>query len=159
MARADWAAAASWALKTAQLDVAKKADWSYSDLLAGRDTASEDRCRNVLKLATENLKALGKFGVNQAKLDELEEKIDAYAGCIAKPREAIAAGKTTTELLAAEFAAADKVLTETLDKLILQFETTASEFFADYQNARVVVEQAGTRDTGEDAPPSAVQAA
>ncbi len=139
----------SWATKTNQLDIAQKADWSYSDLFAGRETASADRCQNVHKLAKENLSSLAKFGVTADKLEEFQEQVDAYLGCIGKPREAITTTRTVTQQLATEFAAVDKLLEKTLDKLVLQFQESAPDFFNDYQNARFIVDQNGARETDE----------
>ena len=47
----------------------------------------------------------------------------------------------------AGFAAADALLTNGLDELILSFRATAPTFFEDYRNARAVVKRAATRDT------------
>ena len=70
------------------------------------------------------------------------------APTIPKPRHAITSGATVTAQVEEEFAAADKLLNEGLDKLIVQFQATAPQFYADYTNARVIVDAAATRETG-----------
>ena len=45
----------------------------------------------------------------------------------------------------AESAVTDKLLHESLDKLALQFETPHPQFFKDWFNARVIIDNAATR--------------
>jgi len=145
----------SWAAKNNNLELADKVDFSYSDLLAGRDRASAEKCQNVHKAATDNLASLGQHGVTVAKLTELQAKIDAYSECLPKPRAAIGSNKTTTLQLETEFAAADRLLNNSLDKLALQFESSHPQFFQDWQNARIIVDNAATRPGEEEEPPQA----
>ena len=81
----------------------------------------------------------------------MQQKIDEYSECVTKPRSAIQSNKTAKQQLEAEFAAADKLLHESLDKLALQFETSHPQFFQDWFNARVIVDNAATRP-GEEPP-------
>ena len=137
-----------YAMQHHNLELAAKVDYSYSDLFYGRDSASGDRCQIVHNMASDHLAALAPFGVTEEKLEELQEKIDAYAPTIPKPRHAITSCATVTEQVEEEFAAADKLVNEGLDKLIVQFQGTAPQFYADYTNARVIVDAAATRETG-----------
>ena len=155
VAAASAGAVHSWATKNDNLELAAKVDFSYSDLLAGRDTGSAEKCQNVHKVATESLDSLGQHGVSAAKLKALQQKIDAYSGCLPKPRAAIGSNKTSTQQLESEFSAADKLLHESLDKLALQFETSHPQFFQDWFNARVIVDTAATRPGEEGQPPIA----
>ena len=145
----------SWATGNNNLEVAAKVDFSYSSLLAGRDRASAEKCQNVHKSATENLASLGEHGVTAAKLKALQTKIDGYSDCLSKPRSAIRSNKTATQQLEAEFAAADKLLNDSLDKLALQFEASYPQFFQDWQNARNIVDNAATRPGEEGESPTA----
>ena len=145
----------SWATKNSNLELAAKVNFSYSDLLTGRDRASGEKCQNVHKAATENLSSLGKHGVTAAKLTDLQKKIDGYGDCLPKPRSAIRLKKTATQQLEEEFAAADKLLNDSLDKLALQFEAAQPEFFHDWRNARIIVDNAATRPGEAGEPPVA----
>jgi hypothetical protein len=135
----------SWAAKNNNLELAAKVDFSYSDLLGGRDRASAERCQNVHKAAKENVASLGEHGVTAAKLTDLQRKIDEYRDCLTKPRSAINSNKTATQQLEAEFVVTDKLLNDSLDKLALQFEATHPQFYQDWFNARVIVDNAATR--------------
>lgn len=141
------AAVRAWAEDEGNLTVAGKVKYSYSDLVGGRDTTSQDRCQTVQDVAEEVVASLKDYGVDADVLEDLQEKIDAYAACITKPREAVATGKTITKQIEKEFKAADGLLTNGLDELILSFRTTAPTFYEDYRNARAVVNRAATRDT------------
>lgn len=143
------AAVRAWAEDQGNLTIAGKVKYSYSDLVGGRDTASQDRCQTVQAVAEELIAPLKDCGVDADVLEDLQEKIDAYATCISKPREAIATGKTLTKQIEKGFEAADGLLANGLDELILSFQSTAPTFFDDYRNARAVVNRAATRDTAE----------
>ena len=136
---------------TGDLETAGKVDFSESDLLKGRDTASRDKCQTVHDVAEENLSSLGKYGVDEDVLEDLQDKITAYDERITKPREAIATGKTVTKQITTEFRAADRLLTKGLDPLSLKFKKSASTFYQDYWNARAIVDTSATRDTTDDA--------
>ena len=64
--------------------------------MGGRDTTSQDRCQTVQDVAEELVASLKDYGVDADGLEELQEKIDAYAVCITKPRESVATGKNQT---------------------------------------------------------------
>jgi len=148
----------SWATKNNNRELAAKANFSYSSLLAGRDRSSAEKCQNVHKAATENLDSLTQHGITTSKLKSLQQKIDAYVECLPKPRAAIGANKTATQQLEAEFAAADRLLNDSLDKLALQFEASHPQFFQDWYNARAIVDSAATR-SGEEGPAPTAKAA
>jgi hypothetical protein len=139
----------AWAEDQGDLVTLGKVDYSYSDLLGGRDTASKDRCQTVQDVAEEHVESLGDHGVDADVLEDLQDKIDAYAACISKPREAVATGKTLTAQIEKEFEAADRLLTKGLDELSQKFKKSAPAFHQDYWNARKVVDTAATRDAEE----------
>ena len=140
----------SYAVKNNNLELAAKVNVSYSALYAGRDTGSGEKCQNVHQAATENLAALGEHGVTAVKLGTLQELIDDFNDCVPKPRAAIGTNKTATTQLEAEFAAADSLLTDRLDKLALQFEQSHPQFYREWLSARVIVDLAASRP-GEEA--------
>lgn len=142
----------SWAVKNSKLDLAAKVNFSYSDLFQGRDRASAEKCENIHKIATEQLASLSQHGVTVAKLAELQQQIDDYNECLPKPRAAIGSNKTATQQLETEFAAADKLFNDSLDKLALQFEQTHPQFYQEWLNARTIVANAATHPGEEETP-------
>ena len=153
------AATRVWALQVKNLEVAEQANCPFSRLLAGRDTASAECCQNVHATVTAHLAALADHGVTAAKLTALQQQIDAYKASIHKPRAAIVSGKTITGQLAAEFEAAEAALRDGLDQLMPQFAASAPTFYADYQNARVIVDRAATHKQTEASQPATQPAA
>ena len=140
----------SWAEDKGDLVTAGKVDYSYSDLMDGRDTTSKDRCPTVHDVAAEIVDSLGDHGVDADVLEELQEKIDVYTECIIKPREAVTEGKRVTKQIENEFRAADRLLSKGLDELSRKFKKSAPAFFEDYWNARKIVDTAATHDSDED---------
>jgi hypothetical protein len=133
----------AYARKSKNNELTAKVNVTRSSFLGGRDTIAADSARNVLAEANGNLANLGPFGVTADKLTALKGAIDAYADSIAKPRDARASGATATSKLADEFSAADEVLGDQMDTLVLQFRSANAVFVTDYQNARLIVDSTG----------------
>ena len=144
-------AVGAWAEDEGNLEVAAKVNYSYSDLLEGRDTATKDKCQTVHDVAEQIVDELEDEGVNESVLADLQAKIDNFFDCITKPREAIATGKTVTKQIDSEFLAADRLLSKGLDGLSLKFKKSAPALYQDYWNARRIVDIAATHDTAEEA--------
>jgi len=133
----------AYARKAKNNDLAAKVKVNRSDILGGRDTSAGDLARSVHAAATANVANLGPYGLTADKLAALKAAIDAYVGSIAKPRDARASGATATSQLADEFDAADEVLADQMDTLVVQFRSANPAFVTDYQNARVIVDSTG----------------
>ena len=139
----------AYAIDNNNLELAGKVDFSRSTLLGGRDRASAEKCQTIHRLAVEKVAELTEHGVSTAKLKSLQAKIDAYVGCLQRPRQIITENKTATAQLEAEIETADQLLADGLDRLVLQFKDTEPEFFNNYTNARAIVNNASGRDSGE----------
>ena len=148
------AAVTSYAHDLGNHDLKKRADYSFTALLKGRDTFSATRCQGVLAAATEAGTGLADhLSGAPARLTDLSAKITAYQAVITSPADARKQAKAAAQSLEADFARARELLTEHLDKLILQFETTAPEFYQDYQNSRTPPSSAATHTTAEEPTP------
>lgn len=136
-------AVAALAADTDDAALAAKVDFSRSDLARGREAQIITRCENIHAAATENLDALDdEYGVTQAKLTALQAKIDAFRSAQPKPRRTRATSSAATEQLRACFTQADQILKGKLDKLVVQFEADAPQFYAEYTSARRIGEAA-----------------
>lgn len=136
-------AVSALAADTDDAALAAKVNFSRSDLSRGREAQIITRCENILAAATESLDALDdEYGVTQSKLTALQSKIDSFRTAQPKPRRTRASTSAATEQLRGCFAQADQILREKLDKLVVQFETDAPQFFAEYTSARRVGEAA-----------------
>ena len=149
------AAVASYAQDIGNHDLKKRASFTKAELLKGRDTYSATKCLGVHAAATEAGTALADHLAGApAKLTDLSAKITAYQAVLTSPTDARKKARAATQSLKADFARAREILTGHLDKLILQFETTAPEFYRDYQNSRTPPAAAATHTPAEPTPPA-----
>ncbi len=139
------AAVHAYAVTTHDFALEGRVDFSRTFVIAGREAAVLARVRDIHAAATVQLTNLGDYGITQAKLTAFKKKIDAFEAALAKPRQQIVTGSAATQNLQAQFNEADAILSKRLDKLVVQFKTSAPDFFNAYQTARSVVDIRGTR--------------
>jgi hypothetical protein len=144
----------SYANATANPELKAKVAYSFTDLFRCRDTESAKRCNDIIAAAALNTAALVAYGVTDDLLVDLEEKIAAYEESLPKPRDSQVMSKAATGELAAEFIAADTILTGELDGLVDIFRATQPKFYEEYQNGRIIIDNPGGSATGPTAPPT-----
>lgn len=149
----------AYAVDASDMELADNVGFSRSALLGGRDRSSAEKCQTIHRLATENVEDLAEHGVTAAKLKALQTKIDAYVACLQRPRQIIAESKTATARLESEIEKADVLLVDGLDRLVLHFKDSAPEFYSNYVNARVIVNNASGRDSSAEVIPPQSKAA
>jgi hypothetical protein len=142
----------AYAVKTKNNTLAESVNFSLSDLMAGRDVESRDRCQNIYTAANTNIANLANYGVTAAKLTTLTGAIGAYNLLISKPRDTRAQGKTITGNMETEFDAADEDL-EIMDDLTGQI--TDANFVNNYNNARIIVDTSASHASPASSTPSA----
>jgi hypothetical protein len=122
-------------------------NYSRSTLARGREAQVVGRCQAILDLGTENAEALtGKYNVTAADLKGLKSALQQFAALQPKPRQNRAAVTAATRELVNLFSTLDDLLSHQLDPLMEKFRETHSGFYNEYRSARVVVENAATRD-------------
>lgn len=144
-------AVASFAAQNHDATLEAKVSFSRSEMASLPDAEIDDKADAVLALATDLLKQpgskLGDFGIDQAKLDSLAGRSAAYSKAVGAPRAATVKLSTTTGAIKRQFELIDDLLARVLDRLIVQFKTSAPDFYSDYQAARVVVDRGGGRSS------------
>ena len=125
-------------------DLAAQIAFTRSAFVYGRDTQSATNGDIVHSRGTTNLAALADYGIVQAQLDALRAAIDAYRDSISRPREVITTTAAATAGMDAAFGRAESVLSGRLDNLVELFRLSNSTFYAQYQNARVIVDTGST---------------
>jgi hypothetical protein len=133
----------AYATKTDNNELEAKSNFSLSDLMAGRDSASAECCLNLHDLANTILADLASYGITASKLTLMKAGIGAYNLLISKPRDTRVKGKTITGSIETEFAALDKAFS-IMDDLIPQFAPANQQFVDDYNNARTIVNTAAS---------------
>jgi hypothetical protein len=139
----------AFASDTNNADLLHQADINKSTFTRARDDQRDDIAQRIHDLANTNIAALAPVGITAATLTALQTRIGAYIAVIGSPRVARAKISTATEMLDAEFARADMILTDRIDGLMEQFKDSGTSFYADYKNARRIV------DTGSQGAPPA----
>lgn len=138
----------AYATKNDLPDLAARTDYSETDLAKGRPADVISRNNDVLAAATENLAQLGDHGVTEEKLTKLGDLISAYRGAAPGPRNRRTKVSAATGALDTAFDTLDDLFKKQLDRLVLQFRADAPDFYAEYQAARVIVDNPGSRGDG-----------
>lgn len=149
----------TYGLLTGNQDLREKARMNRSDIDKLPDTDIDDHATLILQLARAlpavapaGQPSAADMGITAGKLDTLETRIETYNLLLGSPRAARGEISNATRGIADAFNDADELLEDGLDKLILQFRGT--DFFNEYQSARIIVDQ-GSRGGGGDTPPAA----
>lgn len=117
-----------------------KVDYSLSDLRQARDTDVATPCQGIHDTANSHLAALADYSVDANTLADLQAKINAYGAMVAKPRSARSKKSAARTSLNTEFAEADKVLNDKLDRLMAKFRSSQPVFYSAYRTAREIVD-------------------
>ncbi|MBK7752063.1 MAG: hypothetical protein IPI41_05440 [Flavobacteriales bacterium] len=117
-----------------------KMDVSRGSLLRHRDSVIAQHCQGIHTAANEVVANLADYSILPATLTALQTAIDKYVAAIVAPQNAIALRKGATAELRTLMRDTNKLLTKRLDALMEQFAFSNSEFYRDYQNARIVID-------------------
>jgi hypothetical protein len=109
-----------------------------------RDQLRDDIAQEIHDLANDNLVALATYGVTAATLTALQTRIDAYDLIVVGPQTAAAKRTTTTAMLRVEFTRGMMLVNDRIDPLMEQFNGSGTTFYADYKNARNIIDNNGS---------------
>jgi hypothetical protein len=146
-------AVASYATDQADAELRAKVAYAQSEVTKGKTGDVVARCKNIHAAATENLTALGKYGVTAAKLTALKKKIDAFDKLKVAPRDGVITRRAAGELQEQLVRSAVAILRDKLDRLVVQFKEANPTFYEEYFAARVVVDTRGNRSDNTDVQP------
>ena len=122
-------------------------DFSPSDFGKMRDSILVENCRNIHKLATDNLTDLVPYNIDSSFLLQFQKEIDDTAQVNPIPTVEIKHRKVYTYQLAVLFQEATNILTNELDKTILLLKKTYSDFYKLYKNSRAIIDLKGKSNT------------
>lgn len=113
---------------------------SFSKLFYMRSNLALAYARQVLnKVKVLTPEEMTAYDITADDLTDYSKAIDEFAAVIALPREKIALRKTETERINVLFKNATDMLKDRLDNLMENYVNSAPDFYADYKNARVIV--------------------
>jgi len=124
--------------KEKNAELTAKADVKESYLRRMRDTELVIKARSIHELAAANAAALAPYGITDAKVNALKEKIDSYDTSLGE-RESGSAARTGARLSLTElFAKADDLLENEIDRQMELLREAYREFYNEYFAARVI---------------------
>ena len=131
-------------------ELAERVDVTQSDLNRMGNLQFKNQLDALLLLATEHLSELADYGVDQAKIDELQALRDQCAAVLGTPRQAIVDRKTVTKSIRVRVTALDELLKKGFDALMISFKNTVPDFYFHYKSARVIVDLKGRSGPNSD---------
>lgn len=149
-------AVASYADDNADAELGARVAYSESGVTRGKTSEVVARCKNIHAAATENLTALGKYGVTTAKLTAFKKKIDAFDKLKVAPRDNVITRQAAGELQEQQVRSATAFLRDKLDRLVVQFKEANPAFYEEYFAARMVVDARGSSTSNTDVQPKPV---
>jgi hypothetical protein len=133
----------AWASEQSDNTLQTKADITRSSFLSVRDEKRDDVAQEIHNLANTHIVALAPYGITAATLTALQTRIDAYQFIVVGPQHAKAQRTTITQALDDEINRASMLLNDRIDGLVEPYKASGTTFYADYQNARKIIDNAG----------------
>ena len=130
-----------------------KVDFSKSDFERLRENEQVSKANEIALLTEENLEALASSGITDADITELKELSTNFEQYLPLKRVSVSERKAANSLIKVEFRAANRLLKKRIDRMLVRYETTNPDFYASYQNARLIVDY-GIRHEHEEETPS-----
>lgn len=120
--------------------LAERANHPQSSIYRASRTDFKAHVDAILRLCIEHLVELEPYGVDQAKIDELQALRDACEEAFTAPRVAIVDRVAILQSIRSRMKKLDLLLRKGLDNLMLAFEKEAPEFYTHYKAARLTVD-------------------
>lgn len=147
----------AYATETDNNDLYMLVNFSRTRLRSADDEEIQQLCQLIHDEANTVVASLADYGVDAAKLTELQGLIDAWSSQSQAPRVAISERAAATANLPSFFSAADEVLKKRMDKLMEQFYVSERTFYDTYKSARKIVNAGKTGGGDNPMPTDAVQ--
>ncbi len=109
-----------------------------TEIIHASDTDADDICQNIHDNLLPFIANTTAYGATAASLTNLQNLINTYSGMIGKPalQKSIVVNATLT--LVQHFAAANALLKNSLDTLMVQYQTSNAVFYNQYKAVRVI---------------------
>ena len=130
----------AYAAFTDNVPLAGKVKLTKSDIVQARETDVEALVAPVINEARKELANITDFGASEAMVVELETSLDDFKTHIGQPRTIRNQAFAAITLLDELFDTANGVVKNKLDKLMIQFKYTQTEFYSEYERARTIVD-------------------
>lgn len=111
-----------------------------SDFDRARETDVEALVAPVIRHARNELENLADYGITEAMITEVETSLDDFKALIGQPRTIRNQAFAAMTLLDELFDAANNLLKNQLDPLMIRFKFSDTAFYSAYERARTIVD-------------------
>lgn len=130
----------AYAAVTDNVKLAGKVALTKSDLTKIRETDVEATVTPVIEEARKELVNLADYGLTEDMIVETETSLDDFKALIGQPRTVRNQAFAAMTLMEELFDAANDLVKNQLDKLMIRFKYTNTEFYSEYERARTIVD-------------------
>ena len=128
-------------------------DYSEGDLLNLRGSRLSDVATALLAELPQHKAVLeDEYGLDKARIKELQDAISAFNDLKTAPRQAQIDGKATRTSLRTEFAELSSLLQDRFQRLMRKYKRRDPDFYNRIMAARAIVDRAGSTGGGNAAP-------
>jgi hypothetical protein len=135
----------AYASTTSNNQLKEQVSFSFWDLKRLTDEMLIPTCSNIYNALNDNIKALKTFGITANNVSDLQSAIDDYQAVLVSPRNAITQRSAHSAVISNLFKQANDILKNQLDKMVVQFKTTAETFFVAYKKNRAIVSRGAVK--------------
>ena len=111
-----------------------------TDIERVRETDVEALITPVIEEARKELANLADYGLTEDMIVETETSLDDFKALIGQPRIVRSQAFAAMTLMEELFDAANDLVKNQLDKLMIRFKYTNTEFYSEYERARTIVD-------------------
>ena len=105
-----------------------------------RDTQLTTDVTTIKNLADTNAAALAGYGITPVMIANLDTQLNTFDGAVESPREGAVQGAAALEEVDTLFKNADVILKEQMDKIMVGFSTSDTQFYNGYLGSREVID-------------------
>jgi len=117
-----------------------KVDFPISELIRLRESELANKCKNIAELGRSTLPLITTFGTSEEKMNALDQQIAHFKLSIPARRISVSELKAFNKKLKELLKQAIDLVTDQIDRMLVQFENSKPDFYNAYLNARKVVD-------------------
>ena len=138
----------AFASSTNNNEIKEQVNYSFSELKRITAEMLVPVCSNIYDVLNANIKALKAYGITADNLSDFQTAMDSYEEKISSPRNAVSQRAAYGATLRNLFKQANGTLRDQLDKMAVQFKTSAEDFFIAYKRNRAIIRPGAPKAAG-----------
>jgi len=130
----------AYATVTSNTNLAAQMSHSKTEIKEATDTDADDICQNIHDNINPFVANTVAYGVSATTQTNLQNAINAFSALIGKPRQQIGIVAHATITITQHFAAANALLKNQLDTILMQYQSSNAPFYNEFMSARTIVD-------------------